>query len=144
MVLSNVGPLSKFKQFQIILTLVLPSWFIQIFTHLKLSLASATHNFKWLLQVAENYLYLFYLSLKVCKSRCLDTSHFQYQWFSRLIKQIKNNNSRDQQAIKHFHGLEYFFVKFKHFQRFSSPCTNTIADVESTLRQPSLFPGKVV
>ena len=49
------------------------------------------------LQVAENWSHLFNLSTNICKSWCLHTFHSQYQWFGRLIKHVKNDNSRVQQ-----------------------------------------------
>ena len=76
------------------LTLILLGSFIDIFSHLKLCLATATHNFKWLkithicLICAQKYLQI--LMFK-------HTFYSQLQGFGRLIKANKNDNSRDQQ-----------------------------------------------
>ena len=47
------------------------NWFTP-FTHLKLCLATSTHNFKW---VTITYIYLFNLTQHICKYRCFNT-HF--------------------------------------------------------------------
>ena len=52
------------------------------------------------LQVDENYSYLFILRQNICKSECLNT-HFvpsSSDLSDRLIKQVKNDKSREQQA----------------------------------------------
>ena len=56
------------------------------------------------LQVAENYSHVFNLSTNICKSWCLDT---YLQWLGRLIKQIKNDNNRDQQDRGNKHSAPH-------------------------------------
>ena len=68
------------------------------------------------LQVAEKYSYLFNLS--ICKSRHTFISNISD--FGRLIKQIKNEDSRDQQTNCSSTFMA-FIVKFKHFQGFQAP-----------------------
>ena len=70
-----------------LLTLILLGSFISIFNHLRLCLAIAIHSFK--------YSYLFILGTNILTSCCLDT--YFIPKFGRLIKQIKNDNSRPQQ-----------------------------------------------
>ena len=61
------------------------------FTHLKLCLATATHN----IQVDGNYSYLINLRPNICKSWCLNTHFIPDNWFNLVIKQIKNNYCRN-------------------------------------------------
>ena len=56
---------------------------IYIFTHVKLRLAAATHNFK---RVKISHIRLIWAN--ICKSNC-DSFHSQYQWFDWLIQLIK-------------------------------------------------------
>ena len=50
-------------------------------------------------QVIENYSYLFYLRPKHLQILMFKHQFVsQYEWFDRLVKKVKNDNSRDQQA----------------------------------------------
>ena len=65
-----------------------------MFNHLKLCIATAIHNFKWL----KIYSYLFNLNTNIDKSWCLDTHFIPNN--GDLVdrkKQIKNDTSHDQQ-----------------------------------------------
>ena len=72
-------------------TLTLNALKKKIFTYLKLCLATATHNFKWVkITHICQYIETKHLQILLFKH----TFRFKYQWFNRFIKQIKNDYSR--------------------------------------------------
>ena len=73
----------------IVLTLHLLRFLFYIITHLKLGFATATHN------MVDNSSYLIILRPHISKSLNTHNYRSQYLWFNLLIKQIKNEQSRD-------------------------------------------------
>ena len=75
--------------------------FIQIFNHLRLCLATAIHNLKWL----KNYPYLFNLRSNIDQILMFKHSFHTH----RLIKRINNDNSGDQQDMCYIYMVSNMF-----------------------------------
>ena len=85
-----------------VVVIILLSEFIYIFNHLRLCLASAIQNFKWLKFTDICLVYYMYQTFANFDVSALISSQYLYHSFYREIKRIKNDYSHDL-SIKGWH-----------------------------------------